>query len=313
MSEVRNLIIGCDGTWNEPECDTNVLLFLGAIRQTRRQVTHYEKGVGTRAWEALPGGIYGYGLDKRILGSYRFLRKSFSQPSWTRDQNRIFLIGFSRGAYTARRISGLLLHSGIPKKAADVELGWEMYKERDTRSAKKLKREGRFFDVPVEMIGVWDTVKATNDADYHDSKLASNVKAGYHAMAIDERRLFFPVLKWNKDSRALQVWFAGVHSDVGGGYDEKGLSNTALRWMIYRAAGHGLTFRKDKVKNIKASSLGKMHDSLKGVWTVLGKRTRSIPKTALIHPSVRTRMKNRAKYRPENLPDDPKYWSPESS
>jgi uncharacterized protein (DUF2235 family) len=310
---VRNLFVGCDGTWNEPESSTNVKRFLDAVRQTDRQVVHYEKGVGTRAFEALPGGIYGYGLEKRVLGSYRFLRKCFAQRAWSREQNRIFLLGFSRGAYTVRRISGLLAHSGLPKKAEDVELGWEVFKQRDTRGAATLKREGRFYDVPVEMVGVWDTVKGTNDPDYNDSKMASNVTAGYHAMATDERRKFFPVLKWSQDPRALQVWFPGVHSDVGGGYKESGLSNGALRWMIFRALGHGVAFRQDKVTAIKASPLGKIHESLQGVWTALGERQRRIPRTSWIHPSVGTRRKQRTTYRPTNLPAPPRYWAPTAS
>lgn len=308
MTEHRNLVVCCDGTWNEPESSTNVIRFKDAIHRTAQQLVNYESGVGTRAWEALPGGIYGYGLEKRVLGSYRWLRKCFNQRDWTREQNKIFLLGFSRGAYTVRRLSGLLAHSGMPKKAADVNIGWEVYQERDTKSATKLKREGRFFDISVEMIGVWDTVKSTNDPDYHDSKLASNVVAGYHAMAIDERRRFFPVLKWDRDQRALQVWFAGVHSDVGGGYKETGLSDIALRWMILHAHRHGLRFRKDKVESVNPRPTGMLHDSMTGIWKPLGEKARSIPKTAWIHPSVRTRINNRETYRPANLPDEPQYW-----
>ena len=88
--------------------------------------------------------------------------------------------------------------------------------------------------MPIEMVGVWDTVKATNDEDYDDNRLAPNVLHGYHAMAIDERRKPFPVLKWRKERRVLEVWFAGVHSDVGGGYEAAGLADVALRWMMGR-------------------------------------------------------------------------------
>jgi uncharacterized protein (DUF2235 family) len=155
---------------------------------------------------------------------------------------------------------------------------------------------------------VWDTVKATDDADYHDSKLASNVVAGYHAMAIDERRKFFPVLRWNRDRRVLQVWFAGVHCDVGGGYNETGLSDIALLWMFHHAHSHGLEFRRDRVEQVKPRATGKIHDSLTGIWKTFGARTRSIPRTAWIHESVRARMESRAGYRPANLPDAPRYW-----
>lgn len=304
----RNLVICCDGTWNEPESNTNVFRFQDAIRRTDRQLVQYEEGVGTRKWEALPGGIYGYGLDKRILGSYRFLRRCFNERGEAREDQKIFILGFSRGAYTARRIGGLLAHSGVPKKAADVTLGWNMYVHRDMTSAAKLKQDGRFFDVPVEMIGVWDTVKATDDPDYHDSQLPANVVAGYHAMAIDERRKFFPVLEWDPDPRATQVWFAGMHSDVGGGYKERGLSDGALRWMILRAYEHGLEFRQDKVDAVKPLATDKIHDSMSTMWKPFGSHVRTITNTAWIHSSVHKRIEDAASnYTPANLPARPQY------
>ena len=322
MPRSRNLVVGFDGTWNEPEqlengtpAPTNVVKFLDALaRLDGGQQIHYEEGVGTRTWEALPGGIYGYGLDKRILGGYRFLRRCFRERGWERDENKVFLLGFSRGAYTARRLSGLIAHSGLPVKSSDANLGWEMYQNQDTVSAGKLKKEGRFFDITVEMIGVWETVKANNDADYNDNKLCDNVVAGYHAMAIDERRKFFPILKWSRTRQATQVWFAGVHADVGGGYVSQGLSDIALRWMIYRAIGHGLQFKSDYVRaNVDARPRGMLHDSYQGIWVPLGASQRSIPKTDLIHPSVKTRIEARSGYRPPNLPENPVYWEKSSS
>ena len=245
------------------------------------------------------------GLEKRILGSYRFLRNRFADPDWKREQNKIFLLGFSRGAYTARRISGLIAHSGIPVRQKDTHLGWELYRRRDAETAAQLKAQGRFFDVPVEMVGVWDTVKGTNDEDYHDARLAANVTAGYHAMALDEQRKFFPVLKWNKNARVTQVWFAGVHSDVGGGYADCGLADVALEWMIYRGMKHGLEFDADYFdENVDPDAKGTIHDSLVGVWTLLGKKKRRLAKTDLLHPSLK---KRRVAYR-EKLPADPVYW-----
>lgn len=313
-TETRNLVVGCDGTWNELQqtdggtpAPTNVAKLMHALADDGddRQVLHYEEGVGGRKWEALRGGIYGYGLEKRILGSYRFLRNAFADKRWSRDQNRIFLFGFSRGAYTARRISGLLAHSGIPVKAKDAHLGWELYRRRDAASAKQLKAEGRFFDVPVEMVGVWDTVKATNDEDYHDTKLASNVRAGYHAMAIDEQRKFFPVLKWRKNKAVSQVWFAGAHSDVGGGYAKCGLSDVALEWMIYRALRHGLEFDADYIDaNVTPDPKGVIHESHGGGWRLLGVKRRSLAKSELFHPSVKKRSVGYRKV----LPEPTRYW-----
>lgn len=322
MSEIRNLVIGCDGTWNEPDqikdgelSPTNVVKFMDALKSLRgRQKKHYEKGVGTRAWEALPGGIYGYGLNKRITGSYRFLCNRYRDANWEKEQQRVFIIGFSRGAYTARRLAGLIAHSGIPRDPADTELGWEMYRERDLTSARTLKREGRFFDLKIEMLGVWDTVKATNDSDFQDLQLPKNVVAGYHAMAIDERRKFFPVLRWKKDPRALSAWFAGVHSDVGGGYKNSGLSDIALNWMIYRALSHGLQFKKQYMDdNVGPRADALIHNSLTGIWKLLGEKARPILKTDYVHQSVAERREKKQAYRPENLPAKPRYWPPSNS
>lgn len=316
MAALRKLIIACDGTDNEPEeldngqpAPTNVVKFQNALASdSGNQVRYYEEGVGTRVWEALPGGMYGYGLDKRILGCYRFLRKRFADSDWERDENQVFLFGFSRGAYTVRRLAGLIAHSGMPVKPADVELGWELYQKKDTVSSDKLKADGRFFDIQVEMVGVWDTVKATNDDDYHDNQLSRNVLSGYHAMSIDEQRKFFPVLRWDKDDRVHQIWFAGVHSDVGGGYVAAGLSDVALRWMIDRAMEHGLKFKAQYVaQSVAPTATGSIDESYRGKWLLLGAQRRTIPDTDFVHPSVQERLGAGIGYQPPNLPAPPVY------
>lgn len=309
---VRNLIVGLDGTFNEPNqldsgkvAPTNVAKLISLLKRGQR--IHYEEGVGTGMWEQVRGGIIGYGLDERILGAYRFLCQRFADSDWKRNENKIFLFGFSRGAYTARRISGLISHSGIPFDVDDTELGFELYKGRDLESAAKLKKQRRFFDFPVEMVGVWDTVKATNDADYRDYELSDNVVAGYHAMAIDEKRRVFPVLRWNTDPRVTQIWFAGVHADVGGGYDDVGLSDITLEWMVWRGVDHGLDFSETKFRKLDPKPDGRRHESYKGIWRVFGEEARTVKTTDPIHESVRKRIEQIAKYQPE-LPSRPMYW-----
>ena len=314
MTGVRNIIVGLDGTWNEPErqpdgtvTGTNVVKFLSALMK-RGQVQHYESGAGTRAWELLPGGIYGYGLDKRILGAYRFLRRCYNEKGRARDANRLFIVGFSRGSYAARRLCGLIAHSGIPARASDVDRGWQMYLNRDTESAAALKREGRYFDIPIEMVGIWDTVKATNDADYNDNLLSPNVVAGYHAMAVDECRRFFPVLRWASDERVTEVWFPGSHSDVGGGCQVMDLSDVALAWMIHRAAGHGLKFKKSYMdRHVKPKVPGQIHDCFTGIWKPYGRSDRPISTRCAVHQSVGEQVRADAGYAPVNLPPKPNY------
>jgi len=306
----RNLIIGCDGTWNDlnESARTNVAKLLDAC-VAKDQVTHYEEGVGTAHWEALPGGIYGKGLDRQILGAYRFLRKRFADKDWTVEENKVFIFGFSRGSYAARRLAGLIALCGVPKKAADVEVAWGMYLNGDTASIAELKQQQRLFDISIEVLGVWDTVKTTTDPDFNDNKLPKCVVAGYHAMAIDEKRKFFPVLKWNQESRVTQMWFSGVHSDVGGGYKETGLSDIALQWMIDHAYRHGLRVKLSAMKALKKNPLGTLHDSFDGIWKAFGTRVRTIAKSAKVHGSTKKRVAKLAGYKPTNLPDKPNYQS----
>jgi hypothetical protein len=125
-------------------------------------------------------------------------------------------------------------------------------------------------------------------------------------MAINEKRTFFPVLKWNANPKVRQVWFAGVHSDVGGGYKNKGLSDTALKWMIDSVHKHGLPFKASAVKALAKAVDGKLHESYQGVWLPFGTRARTIDPADLVHQSVK---ELRAKWYadPGNLPPTPNY------
>ena len=301
----RNLIVLYDGTWNDTNSNTNLKKTFAAC-SSKNQEFHYEEGVGTAHWEALPGGIYGANIDREILGGYRFLRRRFQDTDYPQDKNKLFLFGFSRGSYAIRRLAGLIDFCGLPVKAADVEIAWQLYLKQDAASVKHLVDEGRLFPISIEAVCVWDKVKTTTDADFNDHKLPSCVSAGYHAIAIDEKRKFFPVLKWNNESRVRQVWFCGVHSDVGGGYSDNALSDIALKWMIDAACKHGLRVKASSMKALKPNPLGKLHDSYQGIWLALGKKTRAISPNALIHQSVKQRIAG-GQYQPSNLPATPNY------
>jgi uncharacterized protein (DUF2235 family) len=305
MSDIRNLVVGCDGTWNtpeDPESRTNVARILNACL-SKNHVVHYEEGVGTAYAEALTGGIIGDNIDRQIVGGYYFLSRQFQDPTWARAANRVFIFGFSRGAYAARRLAALISFSGLPVLEEDYDKGWQAYLDQDGDFVADQKAAGRFFDIPIEVLGVWDTVKTTLDADLADKKLPDNVIAGYHAMAIDEKRSTFPVLKWHENNRTRQVWFPGVHANVGGGYPTTGLSNISLRWMIEWAYKHNLGFKNAALKKIKGDPDGKLNESYDGKWKLLGKKVRAVSKQALVHQSVKTR-KN---YQPLNVPSTVTY------
>ncbi|TXL13882.1 hypothetical protein BMR05_09590 [Methylococcaceae bacterium HT4] len=236
-----------------------------------------------------------------------FLRRRFADKGWEREDNQIFIFGFSRGSYAARRLAGLITQCGIPVKAGDLDIAWQLYLKQDMQSTQALKDSGRLFDVSIEMLGVWDTVKTTTDSDFHDNLLPESVIKGYHAMAIDEKRLFFPVLQWQADPRIIQTWFSGVHSDVGGGYDACGLSDCALVWMIDHAYKHGMRVKASAVKKLKKDACDTLHDSYDGIWKAFGIKVRSIADSAVIDVSTQERVEKVADYNPDNLPTEPKY------
>jgi len=121
------------------------------------------------------------------------------------------------------------------------------------------------------------------------------VKYGYHAVSLDERRKKFPVSLWQEegvppDQTIEQTWFAGVHSDVGGWYEERGLSDTALVWMLEKAVGVGLRLRDGWRANLSPDPNGAIHESRVGFWRLWRPVTRLIPDDwRKIHESVYSR------------------------
>ncbi len=317
MANIRNLVVLFDGTWNTPdqkedklEATSNVKKMSDAIASLDgKQRQHYEEGVGTGFQEYLAGGVIGKGITDRLLWGYSFLQEMYTDGEYKTENNKVFIFGFSRGAYIARLLSHLIYWSGIPKASRDCEEGSTMFLAK--KKASKFKRPGRFFDIPVEMVGVWDTVKTALIKDYKDNILPANVVSGYHAMALDEKRISFPVLRWKKDkNRVNEMWFAGVHSDVGGGYSRVGLSDIALLWMIEKARTHGLKFKVKEVEKIKPDPLAEQHDSYKGLtWKMLGQKPRKIAKSDLFHESVREKISDGYKPNATGLPTNPSYSS----
>lgn len=296
MADTRKLVVLFDGTWNTPdqkegklEAFTNVRKMSAAIAcLDGQQRQHYEEGVGTGFQERLAGGIFGKGIKACLLNGYSFLQERYADNDYNNGNNSVFVFGFSRGAYTARLLCHLIDWSGIPKSSRDCETGVAMFLNGDRMSM--MKRSGRFFDIPVEMIGVWDTVKAAPIRDYRDTTLPKSVVSGYHAMAIDEKRSLFSVLRWRKDAKRVnEMWFAGVHSDVGGGYARSGLSDITLAWMIDKAMAHGLKFKIRELDKILPDPLAQTHDSYKG-FKILGKRPRKVMPRDLVHESVRKKI-----------------------
>jgi uncharacterized protein (DUF2235 family) len=249
----RRLIVCCDGTWNWPdgERETNVVRLLRAIKPMAAdgtpQIAHYHIGVGTGNFvDRIVGGGAGVGLSNSVKACYGFLVDNYQ------DGDEIFLFGFSRGAYVARSVAGVIGTVGILRKPQMEHFinVWDWYTQpRDQRSKKVLDDlvRGRHSQVDIECIGVWDTVGAlgipgtrfcAKSFAFHETQLGDGVRHAFQALAIDERRGNFQAAIWvrhptpRRGQMLAQVWFPGVHSNVGGGYPEHGLSDTAFLWML---------------------------------------------------------------------------------
>ncbi|MEP4485154.1 MAG: DUF2235 domain-containing protein [Halioglobus sp.] len=310
--ERKRIVICADGTWNDPhdETPTNVLRIARAIRPVDRQgvkqVVFYDWGVGSY-YAQVAGGTSGLGMQKNIQDGYRFIVQNY------RRGDEIFLIGFSRGAYTVRCLAGLLNNCGVLKRdrADCVPDAFNLYKTRavkpGSRRAEQWRRShtGSGARGPVHFIGVWDTVGAlgiptralafAQEKDlFYDPVLGSNIRMARHAVSIDEQRADFSPTLWENQEGVdvQQVWFAGVHADVGGGYAPTNgsvLSDIPLAWMAQEATKAGLQFEPHLYQRARLNPLAQLHRSHKRFWRVLGKSARSLPADAVVHQSVRQR------------------------
>ncbi len=272
MDSMKRLVVCCDGTWNKPDSETitNVEKMARTVQSDPEasggvhQLVYYVSGVGAGSYAAdrLLGGAFGFGLFHNVVACYRFLAQNY-EPG-----DQIFIIGFSRGAYTARSVAGMVGRVGLLTKLALVEeklpAAVSMYQRTDLpagpfgASVDEFKHD-HCHPAQVSFLGVFDTVGALgvpgfmrHAPRFHDIQLGSQVLRARHALAVDETRLKFAPTFWEApddasgaptdDARVKQVWFEGAHSDVGGGYRETGLSDTSLLWMAREANAAGLVF-----------------------------------------------------------------------
>lgn len=329
----KKIILCADGTWNTPHGpselpdDTNVRKLYLVLSNDPSQLKYYDSGVGTNGtpFEHFFGGTMGEGLFQKVQDGYEFL-------SYVWDPgDEIYLFGFSRGAYTARSLAGMIALFGVPTKNLDnqtVRRVFGAYRLTDHALRAKAKAtlvaDYALTDVNVRMVGVWDTVGALgipghlfgafDQAKYGflDTTLSPCIQNAYHAISIDERRMAFQPTLWTapdgspraNDSQVQQVWFPGVHCDVGGSYSERQLSNIALRWMIDNAKACGLLFDEAALDVCLSPKpfdpLGPAHDEWKLIpWGVPKHRT--IPANAVLANTVKLRLTVMPQYRPENL------------
>lgn len=262
----RNLVICIDGTNNYPNGGyTNIQRLCRLLLRDETQQTYYQPGAGTIEPNSLAtrwgrrvamtlDAMSGILLQRHVCAAYRYLMEHY-QPGDT-----LYLFGFSRGAYSARVLAGMLSKIGLLHAGFDemVRFAWETYIDPANREAANTFREHYGRVVPsIRFLGLFDTVSSiglpwvpkTFPRTYNNA----DVEIVRHAQALDEHRVMFVQNSWTATPVAVagkpptdvqQVWFAGVHSDVGGGYAEAeaGLSRIPLAWMVREAQAAGLRF-----------------------------------------------------------------------
>jgi uncharacterized protein (DUF2235 family) len=252
-----------DGTWDNSSAHSNVYRLYKSLLVAGDQMPFYDDGVGADGNIILKvaEGALGLGIRQKIKDGYTKIAQVYEQG------DPIFIFGFSRGAFTARSLAGMIAACGLPTKNFTTDLVntvWSAYREPDKNKRQKILAglSGCSMDenAKITMVGVWDTVGSIGISsaiggvdivdDFLDTNLHSNVLNAYHALAIDEKRPQFQPTLWNVATAGQtleQVWFSGYHSDVGGGVKEiqpgsKTLSDITLAWMIKKASALGLQF-----------------------------------------------------------------------
>jgi uncharacterized protein (DUF2235 family) len=353
----KTIIICCDGTGNEfGDRNSNVIKLYKMLVCDEGQVAYYHPGVGTmgarnaltgigKVWTRIIGLAFGYGLSDNIADAYQFLMRNY-QPG-----DSLYVFGFSRGAYTARSLCGMLRIVGLLTLGNEglIPYAIRMIKQKtiDFKVAADFKKTFSRECKPY-FVGVWDTVSSVgwiyNAVRFPFTGAGRNPDLNIvrHAMSIDERRAFFRQnlfgLPNNPKQDILEVWFAGVHSDVGGSYPEpqSQLSKLALRWMVCEAEIAGLKINPQRKADIMGGKqpyvapdpvTKNQHNSLTPAWWIAEiwpkiasrknlagewkkylrvnlARRRWIAPGSHVHESVEQRLAfPDLKYKPNNLPE----------
>jgi uncharacterized protein (DUF2235 family) len=360
----KDIVICADGTGNTVVRGrgTNVFKLFEAvdinghrkISGRTPQVGFYTDGVGTEGnqYARLLGSLFGFGLKRNVLHLYRDLAHSY-EPG-----DKIFMFGFSRGAFTVRMLAGLIDVCGV-LRVEETEgdsallkrysnLAYDAYLAiqpttlegrikwgRSTKAAwlrfAELRDKVSQHPTPIEFIGVWDTVGALGFPiekvatfwnrhirrfQFARTDVKENVTCARHALSIDDARASFHPMLWNNTGHAdtKQVWFAGVHANVGGGYPKQGMSLVSLDWMMAEAEARGLVFidsLRDQYRDAQ-NVHDHIYDSRAGLRTYYRFKFRDLDKICKqadvplrIHESVGERIfMGTELYAPGNVPSD---------
>ena len=261
--QITHVII-LDGTMSSLDegCESNAGLTYKLLNEVpdARLSLYYEAGVQWLDWRSTRDVIMGRGINRQIRRAYGYLASRY------REGDRVILMGFSRGAYAVRSLAGVIDHVGLLHSTHATErnimTAYRHYQAGGNSSATKAFAAEHCHDkADIEMVGVWDTVKAlglrlpivwrwTEPAHaFHNHRLGPAIRHGYHALALDETRQVYAPVLWNCppefEGEVEQVWFRGSHGDIGGQLGEflsaRPLSNIPLVWMLEKLERHGVS------------------------------------------------------------------------
>ena len=345
----KNIVICLDGTGNQLKArgSTNVVRMFEMLDlgDPTKQVAYYDPGVGTfssqGAWSPAAQAVsraiglaIGNGMRENLGEAYKFLMATWNPG------DQVYVFGFSRGAYTARALAGMLYRVGLLRPGCEnlIQYAVNTYARNRGRDADLSRDEGwrridRFSSafarrvnqtriIPIQFIGIWDSVKAAGifgwDLTWPYTLLLPNASTVWHAVSIDEKRRPYReyLVRPKGDKPVLnETWFAGVHSDVGGTFeDDPRLADISLKWMADGAIATGLllkprTYRK-RCTLTPQHAVGSIH-RMGWVWALTTYRTRTIPQGARVHASVRDRIAKDPNYGrriPNNIVWENELW-----
>jgi uncharacterized protein (DUF2235 family) len=276
----KRLALFLDGTWNVVSDNTNVWrlrsVFSPVGTDGRAQLAYYSTGLGTKFGERIRGGMFGRGIDTAITSAYEWLVDNYA------SEDEIFIFGFSRGAYTARSLSGFVSKCGLLQRGSPLGVNqlYLRYRRSEAKTIRTLIAEQSSENsshiledawmlkyaqaVPIKFIGIFDTVGALgvpfpllrrirgSAYPFLNTGLRQNNEYAFHALAIDEnRKAFSPTLWTNQGApnaaprqieRTEQRWFVGAHANVGGGCFDDPLAQIPFKWLERKAAALGFAF-----------------------------------------------------------------------
>ena len=308
----RSHVIILDGTLSslEPLCQTNAGRLYTLIRDQGLSI-FYEPGLQWGDWRAIWDVTTGKGINRQIRRAYGWLASRY-QPG-----DRVFLFGYSRGAYAVRSLAGVIDLVGLvrPDCATErnIRLAYRHYEGTpDSPVARAFAAAHCHPRIEIEMIGVWDTVKSLGINapvlwryserihGFHNHDLSSIVNNGFQALAHDETRVAFRPVLWESHAgftgHVEQVWFPGAHGDVGGqlgGYEAaRPLANIPLVWMLEQAESCGLPLPEGWRASYQTDPLAPARGTWRGHGRVLMTRRRRVvgrDPSERLHESVQAR------------------------